>query len=135
MLVLARLRNQSLVIGHDITVTVTDIRGDKVRLGIAAPRNVSVHRKEIYDQIMEENRRAARLTPHDVSALAQVPTPPAQPLAILFCWQPSKRRGAASKAADCPMARFWCATIRLSVEDTTDAFSRMIRWRMLRSNA
>jgi cytosine deaminase len=66
MLVLSRLRDQSIIIGHDITVTVADIRGDKVRLGVDAPRSVTVHRKEIYDQIAKENRDAGALRPEDV---------------------------------------------------------------------
>jgi carbon storage regulator len=48
MLVLSRKKNESLVIGDDVIVTVTDIGGNRVRLGITAPTNVSVHREEIY---------------------------------------------------------------------------------------
>jgi len=59
MLVLARQRDQSVIIGDDVTVTVVDIRGDKVRLGITAPRQVSVHRKEIYDDIQKDKQSAA----------------------------------------------------------------------------
>jgi carbon storage regulator len=51
MLVLSRKRNESVVINDNITVVVVDVRGDKVRLGINAPKNVPVHRKEIYDSI------------------------------------------------------------------------------------
>lgn len=51
MLVLSRQKNESIKINDDITVTVVDIRGDKVRLGIAAPDHVIVHRQEIYDAI------------------------------------------------------------------------------------
>ncbi|MBM4074645.1 MAG: carbon storage regulator CsrA [Planctomycetes bacterium] len=51
MLVLSRKKNESIVIGETIVVTVVEIRGDKVRLGIEAPRDVSVHRKEIADAI------------------------------------------------------------------------------------
>ena len=51
MLVLTRKVNESIVIGHDITVTVVDIRGDKIRLGIKAPKDVSVHRREVYETI------------------------------------------------------------------------------------
>lgn len=60
MLVLSRQRDQTIMIGDDIEITVIDIRGDKVRLGIRAPREVSVHRKEVYDAIREENRSAAQ---------------------------------------------------------------------------
>lgn len=53
MLVLSRKKNESIIISDDITVTVIDIRGDKVRLGIEAPKDVTVHRREVYDAIMK----------------------------------------------------------------------------------
>ena len=53
MLVLSRYRDESIYIGDDVVITIVDIRGDRVRLGIQAPANVSVHRQEIYDAIME----------------------------------------------------------------------------------
>lgn len=51
MLVLTRKRNESIMIGDNIVITIVDIRGDKVRLGIEAPNDVPVHRQEIYDAI------------------------------------------------------------------------------------
>ncbi|KKN93598.1 hypothetical protein LCGC14_0197900 [marine sediment metagenome] len=54
MLVLSRQRDESIIIGDDIEIVIVDVRGDKVRLGINAPREVSVHRKEIYDAIQRE---------------------------------------------------------------------------------
>ena len=51
MLVLSRHRDESIMIGDDVVVTIVDIRGDKVRLGIEAPKEVSVHRREVYDAI------------------------------------------------------------------------------------
>jgi carbon storage regulator len=51
MLVLSRMRDQTIVIGDNIEITIVDIRGEKVRLGISAPPEVSVHRKEVYDAI------------------------------------------------------------------------------------
>ena len=51
MLVLSRQRDESIIIGDNIVITVVDIRGDKVRLGIDAPREVSVHREEVYNAI------------------------------------------------------------------------------------
>jgi len=51
MLVLSRKKNESIVINNDIVVTVVEIRGDKVRLGIVAPKEVPVHRQEVYDAI------------------------------------------------------------------------------------
>ena len=56
MLVLSRQRDESIIIGDDIEITIVDVRGDKVRLGINAPREVSVHRKEIYDAIQREKK-------------------------------------------------------------------------------
>lgn len=55
MLVLSRHRNESIIIGENITVTVIDIRGDKVRLAFEAPRDITVHRKEVYDAIKRES--------------------------------------------------------------------------------
>jgi len=57
MLVLSRKKDESIVICDDIVVTVIDVRDDKVRLGIEAPREVPVHRREVYDQIKEVERR------------------------------------------------------------------------------
>ena len=54
MLVLSRHVDESLIIGNDIEIVVVEIRGDKVRLGVQAPREVSVHRKEVYDAIQRE---------------------------------------------------------------------------------
>jgi carbon storage regulator len=54
MLVLSRRRDETIMIGDEVEITIVDIRGDTVRLGINAPRNVSVHRKEIYDAIQAE---------------------------------------------------------------------------------
>ena len=54
MLVLSRQKDESIVIGDDVEVTIVDVRGDKVRLGINAPRSISVHRKEIYEAIQRE---------------------------------------------------------------------------------
>jgi carbon storage regulator len=51
MLVLSRKKNESIVINNDVTVTVVEIRGDKVRLGIVAPKDVPVHRQEVFDAI------------------------------------------------------------------------------------
>lgn len=69
MLVLSRQRDETIMIGDDIEVTVVDIRGDKVRLGINAPKEVSVHRKEVYEAIRRENREAAQVKPEDLSGL------------------------------------------------------------------
>jgi carbon storage regulator len=54
MLVLSRQRDESIIIGDNIVITIVDIRGDKVRLGIDAPKEVPVHRQEVYDAIQRE---------------------------------------------------------------------------------
>jgi len=59
MLVLSRQRDETIMIGDDIEITVVDIRGDKVRLGINAPTRIAVHRKEVYEAIRKENEQAA----------------------------------------------------------------------------
>lgn len=56
MLVLSRARDESIIIGDNIVITVVDIRGDKVRIGVDANRDVSVHRKEVYDAIQREKQ-------------------------------------------------------------------------------
>ena len=58
MLVLARRINESIMIGDDIEIVVIDIKGDQVKLGVKAPKKVTVHRKEIYDEIRKENLSA-----------------------------------------------------------------------------
>ena len=63
MLVLTRRLNQSIKIGDDIEITVIEVRGDQVRLGVSAPRDVAVHRKEVYLQIQQENQAAAAVDP------------------------------------------------------------------------
>lgn len=58
MLVLSRQRDESIIIGDNIVITVVDIRGDKVRLGIDAPAEIPVHRQEVYEAIQRENERS-----------------------------------------------------------------------------
>jgi len=65
MLVLSRQRDESIIIGDNIVVTIVDVRGDKVRLGIDAPREISVHRREVYEAIQRENQQAAQIRPED----------------------------------------------------------------------
>jgi carbon storage regulator len=55
MLVLSRKKNESIVINNDITIVVVEIRGDKVRLGVEAPREVPVHRREVYEAIQRHS--------------------------------------------------------------------------------
>lgn len=80
MLVLSRQRDETIMIGDDIEITVVDIRGDKVRLGINAPTRIAVHRKEVYEAIKAENLRAAALAQGDLAALkAAMPRPIRRP--------------------------------------------------------
>lgn len=58
MLVFTRQRGESIFIGDNIKVTIVDIRGDKVRMGIEAPADVSIHRQEVYEAIQREHNRA-----------------------------------------------------------------------------
>lgn len=67
MLVLTRKKEQSIVVNDNIEITVVDIQGDHVRLGINAPRSISIHRKEVYLEIQEENRKAARVKKVDLN--------------------------------------------------------------------
>jgi carbon storage regulator len=66
MLVLTRKVHQSIIIGEGIEVVVLEVRGEQVRLGIKAPKDVAVHRKEIYEQILEENKSASEIRPEDL---------------------------------------------------------------------
>jgi carbon storage regulator len=69
MLVLSRQKDQTIIIGDDIEITVVAIRGDKVSLGINAPRSIAVHRKEVYDAIKRENRRAMKMQVKDIQEI------------------------------------------------------------------
>ena len=60
MLVLSRQRDESIMIGDNVVVTVVDVRGDKVRLGIEAPSEIPVHRREVYEAIQRENRKSGQ---------------------------------------------------------------------------
>lgn len=61
MLVLTRKKDQTIVINDNIEITVLDIQGDQVRIGINAPRSVSIHRKEVFLEIQQENRKASEI--------------------------------------------------------------------------
>lgn len=75
MLVLSRKKNECIVINNDIMVTVVEIRGDKVRLGIVAPKDVPVHRQEVYDAI-----HAQQGQPVAPVSLAKEPETPTRPV-------------------------------------------------------
>lgn len=59
MLVLTRKKDQTIVINDNIEITILDIQGDQIRIGINAPKSVSIHRKEVFLEIQEENKRAS----------------------------------------------------------------------------
>jgi carbon storage regulator len=67
MLVLSRQRDESIIIGDNIIITVVDIRGDKVRLGIQAPTEIPVHRQEVYEAIQRENLKSRGIDPDDAA--------------------------------------------------------------------
>ena len=85
MIVISRKKNESLVINNDIVITVIEIRGDKVRLGIQSPKEVPVHRQEVYDAI---RRLDTPLQPLDASPLE--PSPPEPPPAHFREREPDK---------------------------------------------
>jgi carbon storage regulator len=72
MLILARKAGEAIAIADDITIKVLEIMPGQVKLGIEAPAHVAVHREEIYLRILEENKKAARETPADLTDLADV---------------------------------------------------------------
>ena len=59
MLVLSRKKGQSIMVGSDIEISIVDIQGDQIRLGIDAPKSVAIHRKEVFEEIIKENKQAA----------------------------------------------------------------------------
>ena len=81
MLVLSRKKDEVIVIGDDIEITVVDVRGDQVKIGVSAPRSVSIHRKEIYEAIRQENLAAAKSSMIGMVGLAGVLRKAQQPSA------------------------------------------------------
>ena len=79
MLVLSRQRDESIVIGDNIVITIVDIRGDKVRLGIQAPVEIPVHRREVYDAIQRENKKAAQSSNSKSEPVSSESVPPDEP--------------------------------------------------------
>ncbi|MEU7903093.1 carbon storage regulator CsrA [Actinoplanes sp. NPDC049118] len=79
MLVLTRKAGESVIIGDDVVVTVLEARGDVIRIGIEAPRDVQVHREEVYRELQAANREAASPDEAAVQALADSLRPAAKP--------------------------------------------------------
>ncbi len=69
MLVLSRQKDESIMIGDGIRITIVDVRGDKVRIGIEAPKDVKVFRTELYEEIQRQNKSAAAPQAQDVDRL------------------------------------------------------------------
>jgi carbon storage regulator len=78
VLVLTRRPGESIMIGDDVVVTVLEVRGDVIRVGISAPRTIQVHREEVYRELQEANRQAASPSDNAVRALADLLRPPAK---------------------------------------------------------
>ncbi len=76
MLVLSRQRDEAIMIGDDVEITIVDIRGDKVRLGISAPTSITVHRKEVYSAITQENEKASHMNSTDLNEISRTLAPP-----------------------------------------------------------
>jgi carbon storage regulator len=76
MLVLTRRAGESVMIGDDVVITVLEARGDVIRLGIEAPRDVQVHREEVFRELQAANREAASPTEDAVRAVAELLSPP-----------------------------------------------------------
>ena len=77
MLVLTRRAGESLMVGDDVVITVLEVRGDVVRLGIRAPRSIQVHREEVYRELQAVNQEAASPSDEAVRNLARLLRPPA----------------------------------------------------------
>ena len=75
MLVLSRQRDESIMIGDDVEIIIVDVRGDKVRLGITAPKEIPVHRREIYDAIQREKSQKKKETQEKQEKESQTPQP------------------------------------------------------------
>lgn len=97
MLVLSRQRDETIMIGDEIEITVVDVRGDKVRLGITAPSKIAVHRKEVYLSILRENEQAARIGTDGSATLEVTLTkrPPVRPALPGTCTPTQTRANAA----------------------------------------
>lgn len=72
MLVLTRKAEEGIIIGDDVKITIIEIKGGSIRIGIDAPRHMKVHRQEVYDKIKQENQEATQWDIADLSALSSI---------------------------------------------------------------
>lgn len=72
MLILSRKEGEALIINDDISIKILESRNGQVKLGLEAPADVTILREEVYQRILEENKKAARETPDDLSALEEI---------------------------------------------------------------
>lgn len=79
MLVLSRRLGESIVIGNEVVVRVIEVRGDQVKLGIEAPRDVQIHREEVWLELQKENERTAGRAARTRDLVTRLPAPPGQP--------------------------------------------------------
>lgn len=75
MLVLTRKTGEGIIIGDDVKITIVEVRGNSIRLGIDAPREKKIHRLEVYERIKNENREATKWQPSDLNKLQESLTP------------------------------------------------------------
>jgi len=72
MLILKRKRDQAIIIGNDVEIIITEIKGDSVKIGIKAPKSLAVHRKEIYDLIQKQNIQATKHSFEDIDRFVDI---------------------------------------------------------------
>ena len=72
MLILARKVGEAITIAGDITIKVLEVKGGQVKIGVDAPADITIHRNEVFEKIMAENKRAAQETPQDLDGLTDV---------------------------------------------------------------
>jgi carbon storage regulator len=129
MLVLSRQKDETIIVGDDIEITVVDVRGDKIRLGVSAPKSISVHRKAVYDAIRRENREAAQVKPEDLLGFGKV-----RPDFSARLPEPVRPAGSSSNRTyslpSTPSSRFKYQSCFLSCSSKDDAFCRKLHWRL-----
>ena len=79
MLVVSRRSGESIVIGNDIVITVLEVRGGQIRIGVDAPRSITVHRAEVYDEVRAANRAAVERSKGDAKRIREIPPPSKRP--------------------------------------------------------